>query len=228
MSKAGKPLIAVSAVVGAILVTAGGVAAWHYRDAGVVDDAVSAESLDVRLRAIDELGRRSSDAAVEALLKLSRSDETDIAVRAIHAMGRSEQAPRYRDRVLEALESERPAVCEAAVTAMGNFASSEDIARLGDLLRNAESPVVRARAARMLGRIDRWDGFDDLVSALNDPSLRVRAEACGAIEQKLGRGFGYDPQMAASQRTHIMSQLRRSAPKLRRAYEDYHRRKEGG
>ncbi|MGC9455187.1 MAG: HEAT repeat domain-containing protein [Phycisphaerae bacterium] len=227
MSKSRKPLIAAVAVAGGVLVIAGGVAAWCYRDSGLVDDAMSAESMEVRLQAIDELGHRSSDAAVEALLELSCSENTEIAVRAIHAMGRSDQAGRYRDRVLEAVESQNPAVCEAAVTALGNFGSSDDLDRLGQLLREAESPEVRARAARMLGRMDRWEGFDDLVSALNDPSLPVRAEACAGIERKLGRGFGYHPEMGSSQRMQIMSELRQSAPKLREAYEDYHRRKEG-
>lgn len=225
MSKARKSLIA---VVGGILAAAGGVVAWHYHDAGVVDDALSAGSMEVRLRAIDKLAHRNSEAAVEALLELSHSENTDIAVRAIHAMGRSEQAPRYRARVLEALESQRSVVREAAVTALGNFGSDEDIDRLGELVQSAASPIVRARAARMLGRIDRWEGFDDLVSALNDPSLPVRAEACAGIERKLGRGFGYHPRISASQRTTIISQLRESGPKLREAYEDYHRRKEGG
>lgn len=215
--------------IGAVVVIAGAVAIYHWRDAGVISDAFSADSRAERLAAIDELAYCTSGSAAEALDELSRDEDAEIAARALHAMARSEEQDRHRPRIVEAMDADRPAVREAAAAAMAYLGQDAAFEALKDLLvPGAEpDPGVRAAAAGTLGQLNRWESFLPLVEAMDDPSPKVRGRAYAGVKKMIGRDYRFRPNLPRSERLRIISALKADRQGLRQAFLAYQERKEG-
>jgi len=185
-----KRLIVLGAVAGVlalvvILVQMGGTTG------AVIETARSAEDVDTRLEAIDELGRTGSKAAYEALASLATDTHPAVAVEAVQALG-ARQDPRNVPVLKKVVsEDERPRVREAGVVALGRLGMRTDPAVLARAVTDDPSPRVRATAAKWLGMLRYWQGMPSLIQGLRDPSVRVRQSAYTAIRRMWERDFLY-------------------------------------
>jgi len=68
-----------------------------------------------------------------------------------------------------------------------------------------EDPVVRARAAALLGNLNRRDAVPGLIARLDDEAAAVRSMSALSLRKISGRHFGYNPRDSASARTAGMA-----------------------
>lgn len=210
--------------VGVVVVVCAAAAGWLYRDAAVISRANSADRLEDRLTAIDELASCTSGKAAAALEQLAGDDEPLAAARAIHVMGRCERRSRYREIVEGALDDERPGVRAAAVAAITYYDSPAALRGLREAMDD-ESEEVRLAAVRGLGRLDTWEAFGPMLDAMEDDSRRVRASAGAGVMDLAGRKYDFDASAPAYRRRRVVEQIRGDEPTLRQAYELYQQRR---
>ena len=165
------------------------------------------ESGDPLARAIAAggLGHRRSPAAREALTKLTRDRDDDVAARALRALGEMRDAA-VMPALLAALKDGNPprkrAALEALVLVPGARAGEDVIALVGH-----EDPEMRAAALRLLARADH-EALAMILSGLDpDPVWSVRAAVAEGLagsgdEMAQGLLFGMlkdaDPRMVAA------------------------------
>lgn len=130
-----------------------------------------------RATAAYTLGDMSSPAAIPALLKALEDPERDVraaAARSLGRLGAVEAVP----ALVEALAARRvpPAAAGFALVQIGPAA----VPRLEALLHH-EEPVVRARAAELIGLVGDASHGEQLLASLRDASAEVRARSARAL-----------------------------------------------
>ena len=94
------------------------------------------------------------------------------------------------------------------------------------MLGSDDSAAVRASAAALLGRQNKWENMPALVAALRDPAETVRRRAYRAIREMLGGSFAFDPAGTPQQREADVRRFERSYPAMEQVYRMFRRRQE--
>jgi len=156
---------------------------------------LSSESADVRVRAIDVLGRLRHKGACERLIRGLADSVTWVRIvsaQALGEIGEIQAAP----ALVRALKDRDAVVRAMAAEALGKLrdfqATMQLLSALGD-----ESDLVRMNALRALGQIGNPAAIPFLVPALDSPEPGVR---CAAIEG-----------LAAMRVTAVLPRLRKMA-----------------
>ena len=186
MSRSYRKLLIIGAVIVVIGVLAWGLF-WH----GPSDISTARSGTGTnRLQAIDRLQQADSAEAVRTLGELTQHADAKIAVRATLALASDPLRQQRYQRVCAALNDARPEVKEAALSVMPRFAdqvSPSELAEVRGLLRQAPDPVVRAAAARTLGKFRDLRSVVELAKAANDPDVGVRRRVWRALAEAYGR-----------------------------------------
>jgi HEAT repeat protein len=140
-------------------------------------EALGDRSRDVRAAATRSLGKLRADAAVQPILRLMASREVPISTGSLALL---EIGPQALPGLLELVEGgsidERLAAMQLVIE-LGDASHARVLmARLAD-----DSPQVRARAARGLGRLGAAEATAELRRALGDPIPAVRAGVASAL-----------------------------------------------
>lgn len=132
---------------------------------------------------------------LDDLARILKRQSTDPEIRAQAAQALGWLGPTAKSKsglLIEALQDAKPAVCSAAVTALGYMKSElTDGQRdeICDLMLNKEIPQeTRANAALTLGSTESVAKIPKLIETLNDSELRVgdaAANALGQLKEKL-------------------------------------------
>jgi len=172
-----------------LLIFAGVLALIQWRHDPVKN--LDSEDPEVRLEALDELGREKTERATEAIAGAIADPVDRVAVRALILLG-----PRARREhvagMTEAARDKRPLVREAAVVAMGQFhlRRAVDAKLLYGILGDAkEEAEVRAAAAQSLARLSEWKALPKLAKALTLVGKEheiIRDRAASAAEEIMG------------------------------------------
>jgi len=141
----------------------------------------------VRNDAAIALGKIREPAAVPALIDALMEDDDDLvrlgAAVSLSAFG----SKKSREALIKALEDEDWRVRHAVVISLGKIADPCVAGPLAQVLKEDESPVVRAGAAEALGRIGGSEIKRFLAGALQDKDEDVRAAAQYAIDSLPGK-----------------------------------------
>ena len=145
---------------------------------GVLQAAVEDEEVSVREVAVRALGNMKARWTAEEIVTLLREDiNAVIREAAAWTLGELKEAvalqPLFDARSSDPVE----AVREAAAEALRKWLVSD----LSIVLRNADDPVQRGAAAKLLGEIGSIDAVPSLNWALNDPVAAVRSAASDAL-----------------------------------------------
>ena len=122
-----------------------------------VEDALLAviagsDELEVRRRALEAVSYSSRDEAPPLIAAAYQSDEAQLRVSAVFAMGRNADRPRWGQLVRDELESDEPEMRFEAARAAGELELREAGPALAELLEDPETQVVEA-ATWSLGQI---------------------------------------------------------------------------
>lgn len=79
----------------------------------------------------------------------------------------------------------------------------------------SEDPVLRAQAATGLGQIGAREAMPDLVEAMDDEPLILRARAGAALRRLSGFDFGYKADAPLEERLAAIANIRKATPGLR-------------
>jgi len=124
---------------------------------------------------------------LEALAGEAENPQTEVATRAVRAMGSLGPAavPHLERRIADA----RPEVREAAVVAWGRATGDLRPEIVAAVARTDPSVFVRAAAVSVLGQVRAVNEMETLIAALDDPDRMVRVRASASIEHILGRRY---------------------------------------
>lgn len=124
---------------------------------------------------------------LEALAGEAENPQTEVATRAVRAMG--SLGPAAVPHLERSIADARPEVREAAVVAWGQAADDRRPEILAAAARTDPSVVVRAAAVSVLGQVRAVNEMETLIAALDDPDRMVRVRASASIEHILGRRY---------------------------------------
>ena len=157
------------------------------RDAHKVDEALlsafedESESVDVRRRAIEAVGVRSSEKVIEDIKQAYASNERQLRVGAVYAMGRNCDE-RWLNTILQELNSPDPEMRYEAVTACGELENERAVPYLVPLLQDSDLQV-RLSTVVALGHIGGRRAKEELLRCLQHPDEQIRDAAEEAIEE---------------------------------------------
>jgi HEAT repeat protein len=149
-----------------------------------LEQALASPSMDIRLAAVEAVGRLGDDRFTERMATLMADEDEAVATKAAAALLHDHpDAPAVIGR---ALQAETPAARATAVAALGRQVGRS--ART-DVLRLVadRSEDVRAATADALGGIADEADLTVLITMTKDPAASVRASALGALA-RLPRG----------------------------------------
>lgn len=133
---------------------------WHDRQ----------ESLEVRRRALESLGHSSME-GIDAIIDQAYADPSDMMkLSAVVAMGHSCDET-WAQNVISELESDDPAMVEAAIVAAGTIVVPEAVALLANLIYSDDTDI-QMTAIWALGEI----GGDEATEALEGLALQAEEE----------------------------------------------------
>ena len=164
---------------------------------------------DERLAAARDLAGRTDEGSVATLRRLSDDRQERVAIAAVGSLAKGRTAARNR-KVLVAIldESDSRAARSAAASAIGDC-PEVDLKLLTRVLHNVrEDPVVRAGAARGIGRRRDPAGLPQLLNALEDDDPRVRLWAITAIGRITALRFRYDAARPPSEQVEEIRRIR--------------------
>jgi len=189
-------LVAVAAVLAVVVLVD-----WMGDSLGLtIRTARSSDKTQERLEAIDRLGRSGTRKAEAVLTEIAGDPVTEIAARAVHALGRSGE-PRNLPTLKAVAEGDgRPPVREAGIVALGQLGAQTDPTVLVKALETDPAPQVRATAAKWIGNLRYWEGMPALIQGLRDPSEQVRRSAYAAVRRLWARDFLYRPDADPKER----------------------------
>jgi hypothetical protein len=124
-----------------------------------------------------------------------------------------------------ALGDLRPQVREAAVVSLGSHVKQADSDRLARVVKEDDSPDVRAAAVDVLARQDRWENISALITGLRDKDESVRRRAHRAIRDMIKMWIPFDPAASEEARERDVSSFEKSYPAMERRYREFVERK---
>ena len=139
------------------------------------------ETAEVRGRAIESLGARSSDSVRDLIEEMFDSSIRRLRLSALHAMGRSCDAY-WLPTLLPELESDDPETRFEAAVAAGSIADETSISPLIMLLEDDDSEVQEAAIAA-LGEIGSGDAKEALEELLTGDDERISEAVHAALAE---------------------------------------------
>lgn len=145
----------------------------------------------VRLSAVEELGKIGDDKSVRALMDVieDRGEEWKIQVKAIKLLSEI-KSPKAIDLLIKILDdpfftNDCPALKWNAALALGNFKNSSRVVEALINALNDRTLYIREAAIQSLGEIGDKRAVPYLISALKDKSFAIKISAINAL-QKIG------------------------------------------
>ena len=163
-------------------------------DASIVDDALreaiadSAQTTEVRARAVEAVGARCQPWVPPIIEDAYHSGQHRLRVGALHAMGRNCDS-RWLSTLLQELKSDDAEMRYEAATACGSLGDEAAVPHLLPLLKDDDAEVQEA-AIQALGRIGGQEAKRALEDCLASPPGHVRDAALDALAEL---DFGEDP-----------------------------------
>ncbi len=218
--------------VGAVVVVVVACVLWLAVFSG--DDPEEMMGSDDPAERLDAVARLADEGDVAGLARATVDSDARVASSAILHYSRVADlrgAATARPLVL-AMEDRRPAVRQAAASAMGKFRLRDKVdaaVLLRALADPNEKPKVRAAAAVSLGRLDLWDAVPPLINAMSDPNTHVRDKAGQAVQEIIGRDYLFRATLSESRRREIIAAISRDWPLIEKAHRAHiERQKEKG
>lgn len=165
----------------------------------LIDSLAKDSESDVRIMATESLGMIGSPKAVDPLITALLAEETDmmiddddefdwdpqwdIQLHAARALGRIKD-PKSIDPLVKLLKEEDAMdISDTILWALSQIPDDRSMEILIDLLKDKD-PILRRRAAKVLGNMDRPETTKALVEALLDQDANVRINAARALSTK--------------------------------------------
>ena len=165
----------------------------------LIDSLAKDSESDVRIMATESLGMIGSPKAVDTLITALLAEETDmpidddnefdwdpqwdIQLHAARALGRIKD-PKSIDPLVKLLkEEEAMDISDTIIWALSQIPDDRSMEIIIDLLKDKD-PVLRRRAAKALGNMDRPEAAKALMDALLDMDANVRINAARALSTK--------------------------------------------
>lgn len=133
------------------------------------------DTLDIRRRALESLGFADQPEVTAAINQAYTSDDEQLQVSALFAMGRSLNRERWGRAVIENLERGTPRIRFEAARAAGELSLADAIPALGQLIRD-DDPEVKEISIWALGEIGGDDARELLQNLLEDTDDEELAE----------------------------------------------------
>lgn len=145
----------------------------------VLVEALRDPEPDVRMVAVQALGRMEDGRAVEALMAVYPDQDRAVRTRIIEALDQYKD-PRLFDLFLDALRDSNPQTRVAAVEALGELRDERAIGALSAGLTD-ENSYVRSYSLKALGKFRDSRLIDAMIPLLQDESQFVRSAAAMAL-----------------------------------------------
>ena len=157
----------------------------------------------VAFRRIQDLANNGDDAA---LVKEASNKDSKAACRAVRVMGRV--GTRALPGIRAAMKDTRPEVRQEAMIAVSSAGNEGDTPVLSNVVAADESAVVRAAAARTLGRMKAYTEVELLLKAMDDDDLNVRRHANAAIVKIIGASVSFKASDPVEKRRADIASMR--------------------
>ena len=165
----------------------------------LIDSLAKDSESDVRIMATESLGMIGSPKAVDTLITALLAEETDmpidddnefdwdpqwdIQLHAARALGRIKD-PKSIDPLVKLLKEEEAIdISDTIIWALSQIPDDRSMQIIIELLKD-NNPILRRRAAKVLGNMDRPEAAKALMEALLDQDANVRINAARALSIK--------------------------------------------
>lgn len=162
------------------------------------------------LQFIKEAGRIGGRQAGGALIPAFESSDAQVRQAAAESALTTSYGPLFTEKLGHLITDKDPAVAQAAIHALGQYAKWRQLDAQTILIKAALEPTVGTATrelvidelGEMVGLMNLGNLYDDreiilaLVKLLDDPELAIRAAAFNTLESASGDSFSYSPEAA--------------------------------
>ena len=145
----------------------------NYLDALAIN--LGSNSIELRNKAIDELGQMNDSKIAEFLVKSVSSSDNETAVFAVELLGKTKEIKIIR-QLVHSLPKFGPKIQIVILRMLLKHGNKKDVSLLYPLLKNDEDRV-RALAVKVIGKLGDFQDLKFLEGLIDDPNINVRSEA---------------------------------------------------